>query len=400
MPYTDNPFLSRGLAATTLHPLGLEVSHAQGPWIHLSDGTRLFDAISGIGVTNFGHGNEAVKGHLKAQLDRHLHTMVYGEFLQDAQTQASALLRATLPDPLDAVYFLNSGAEAIDAALKLARRVTGRSRLMAVTGSYHGNTMGSLSVSANESRKAAYRPLLPEVEFLEWNDVADAARIDDSVACVLVETVQGDAGVRIPSQDWLQTLRNACSKVGALLILDEIQCGMGRTGKPWAFQHFGIVPDVLCMGKALGGGMAMGGLAASKAHLGLFAHGPSLGHITTFGGHPMACAGAIGALESLEKLDFAYVERQNQRWQDALEGHPAVCTVRRLGAFIAVELEAAEAVQKAVEAGLDRSDGEGVLLFWFLSVPHAFRLAPPLTCSEEEMADGLQLILNVLDHAV
>ena len=198
------------------------------------------------------------------------------------------MYKRQLPDPLDAVYFLNSGAEAIDAALKLARRVTGRSRLMAVTGSYHGNTMGSLSVSANESRKAAYRPLLPEVEFLEWNDVADAARIDDSVACVLVETVQGDAGVRIPSQDWLQTLRNACSKVGALLILDEIQCGMGRTGKPWAFQHFGIVPDVLCMGKALGGGMAMGGLAASKAHLGLFAHGPSLGHITTFGGHPMA----------------------------------------------------------------------------------------------------------------
>ena len=166
MPYADNPFLSRGLASTTLHPLGLEVSHAKGPWIHLSDGTRLFDAISGIGVTNFGHGNEAVKGQLQAQLDRHLHTMVYGEFLQDAQTKASALLRATLPDPLDAVYFLNSGAEAIDAALKLARRVTGRSRLMAVTGSYHGNTLGSLSVSANESRKAAYRPLLPEVEFL------------------------------------------------------------------------------------------------------------------------------------------------------------------------------------------------------------------------------------------
>ena len=176
-----------------------------------------------------------------------------------------------------------------------------------------------------------------------------------------------------PLQDWLQALREACSKVGALLILDEIQCGMGRTGKPWAFQHFGIVPDVLCMGKALGGGMAMGGLAASKAHLGLFAHGPSLGHITTFGGHPMACAGAIGALESLGKLDFEHVERQNQRWQDALEGHPAVRTVRRLGAFIAVELEDAQAVQKAVEGGLRRSGGEGVLLFWFLSVPHAFQ---------------------------
>ena len=230
--------------------------------------------------------------------------------------------------------------------------------------------------------------------------MAEVARIDESVACVIVETVQGDAGVRIPSQAWLCALRETCSKVGALLILDEIQCGMGRTGKPWAFQHFGIVPDVLCMGKALGGGMAMGGLAASKDHLGLFAHGPSLGHITTFGGHPMACAGAIGALESLKGLDFEHVERQNQRWQDALEGHPAVHAVRRLGAFIAVELEDAQAVQKAVEGGLDRSSGEGVLLFWFLSVPHAFRLAPPLTCSEGEMDTGIQLILRALDQAV
>ena len=400
MDYANNPFLSRGLASTTLHPLGLEVTEARGPWIHLADGTQLFDAISGIGVSNFGHGNPTIHQQLKAQLDKHLHTMVYGEFVQEVQTRASALLRATLPKDLDGVYFLNSGAEAIDAALKLARRATGRPRILAVEGSYHGNTLGSLSVSSNESRKAPYRPLLPEVEFLTWNDPGDLHRIDSEVACVIVETVQGDAGVRIPSKGWLQALRAKCSESGALLILDEIQCGMGRTGRPWAFTHFDVVPDILCMGKALGGGMAMGGLATSTSLLGLFAHGPSLGHITTFGGHPMACAGAIGALEAMSVLDFDKVEARNHAWQVALEGHAAVRHVRRLGAFIAVELDNADAVQKTVHAGLERRKGHGVLLFWFLSVPHAFRLAPPLTCTDAEMDLGLELILKALDQAV
>ena len=400
MDYANNPFLSRGLASTTLHPLGLEVTKARGPWIHLADGTQLFDAISGIGVSNFGHDNPTIHNQLKAQLDKHLHTMVYGEFVQEAQTRASALLRATLPKDLNGVYFLNSGAEAIDAALKLARRATGRPRILAVEGSYHGNTLGSLSVSSNESRKAPYRPLLPEVEFLTWNDPVELHRVDSEVACVIVETVQGDAGVRIPSKGWLQALRAKCSESGALLILDEIQCGMGRTGRPWAFTHFDVVPDILCMGKALGGGMAMGGLATSTSLLGLFAHGPSLGHITTFGGHPMACAGAIGALEAMSDLDFDKVEARNHAWQVALEGHAAVRHVRRLGAFIAVELDNADAVQKAVDAGLDRREGHGVLLFWFLSVPHAFRLAPPLTCTDAEMDLGLELILKALDQAV
>ena len=255
-------------------------------------------------------------------------------------------------------------------------------------------------MSSNDSRKAPYRPLLPEVEFLTWNDPGDLHRIDSEVACVIVETVQGDAGVRIPSKGWLQALRAKCSQSGALLILDEIQCGMGRTGRPWAFTHFDVVPDILCMGKALGGGMAMGGLATSTSLLGLFAHGPSLGHITTFGGHPMACAGAIGALEAMSALDFDKVEARNRAWHVALEGHAAVRHVRRLGAFIAVELDNANAVQKAVHAGLDRREGHGVLLFWFLSVPHAFRLAPPLTCADAEMDLGLELILKALDQAV
>lgn len=398
MPYANNPFLSRGLASTTLHPLGLEVTGARGPWIHVQDGTRLFDAISGIGVSNFGHGQESIQRELQSQLDSHLHTMVYGEFLQGAQTRASQLLRATLPPELDGVYFLNSGAEAIDAALKLAKRVTGRTKLFAVTGGYHGNTHGALSVSSNESRKAPFRPLLPEVEFLTWNDQEDLQRIDASVACVVVETVQGDAGIRIPSVDWLQALRARCSDTGCLLILDEIQCGMGRTGKPWAFEHFGVQPDILCMGKALGGGMPMGALAASRKHLGQFAHAPSLGHITTFGGHPMACAGAVGALTALAQTDLNAMEERMAAWDRAIAAHPAVQRTRRIGAFMAVELDHAEAVQQAVEAGLDRSAQDGVLLFWFLSVPHAFRLAPPLNASDEDMKQGLSLILSALDQ--
>ena len=387
------------MASTTLHPLGLEVSHAHGPWIELKDGSALFDAISGIGVSNFGHGHPDIQRALKAQMDKHLHIMVYGEFLQDIQVQASRALCATLPSSIDAVYFLNSGAEAIDAALKLAKRVTGRSKLFAVSGGYHGNTHGSLSVSSNEARKAPFRPLLPEVEFLNWNDMADLDRIDSSVACVLVETVQGDAGIRIPSAEWLQAIQTQCKASGALFILDEIQCGMGRTGTTWAFEQFGVVPDVLCMGKALGGGMPIGGVACSKTLLGQFAHAPSLGHITTFGGHPMACAGVVGAFNALAKVDRVGLEQRLAHWESALAAHDAVRYVRRLGAFIAVELEDADAVQRAVNAGLKRDQGRGVLLFWFLSVPNAFRLAPPLTCTEEEMATGLTLILDALDQA-
>ena len=399
MPIDDNPFLSQGLASTTLHPLGLEVIGARGPWIHLADGRKIFDAISGIGVSSFGHGQEDIHRELQTQLDAHLHTMVYGEFLQESQIKASQLLRNTLPDHLDSVYFLNSGAEAIDAALKLSKRATGRTKLFAVTGGYHGNTHGSLSVSSNESRKAPFRPLLPEVEFLAWNEIDDIQRIDESVASVVVETVQGDAGIRIPSRAWLHELRERCIETGTLLILDEIQCGMGRTGRPWAFEHFEVHPDVLCMGKALGGGMPIGAIAASRSLMENFAHSPSLGHITTFGGHPMACAGAIGALLAMSRLDFGLIEQRNALWEKALSNHPSVKNIRRIGAFMAIELKSADAVQRVVHAGLHPSQGDGALVFWFLSVPNAFRLAPPLTCSDEEMATGLKLVLRALDHA-
>ena len=359
----------------------------------------MFDGISGIGVSNFGHGHPAITNSIHAQLELNLHTMVYGEFIQDVQRQAAASLRASLPAHLDSVYFVNSGAEAVDAALKLAKRLTGRTKIMGVEGGYHGNTHGALSVSSNETRKAPFRPLLPEVSFLNWNDMADLAHIDANTAAVIVETVQGDAGIRIPDKAWLQALANTCREHGAMFILDEIQCGMGRTGTTWAFSQFEVVPDILCMGKALGGGMPVGAIATCTHRMSQLAHSPSLGHITTFGGHPMACAGVRGAFEALEQVDMKQVETRCQHWQEALAAHRAVCQVRRIGAFMAVEMEHADLVSQVVMAGLQpaRQGETGVLMFWFLSVPHAFRLAPPLTATNQEMEDGLALVLKALD---
>ena len=399
MNHTNNPFLGQGLASTTLLPLGLEVKGAAGPWIHLKGGGKVFDGISGIGVSNFGHGNPAISDSLHAQMDLNLHTMVYGEFIQDVQREAAASLRDSLPPNLDSVYFVNSGAEAVDAALKLAKRLTGRTKLMGVQGGYHGNTHGALSVSSNETRKAPFRPLLPEVSFLNWNDMADLKHIDPNTAAVIVETVQGDAGIRIPDKAWLQALANTCRELGAMFILDEIQCGMGRTGTTWAFSQFDVVPDILCMGKALGGGMPVGAIATCTHRMSQLAHSPSLGHITTFGGHPMACAGVRGSFKALAQVDMKQVETQCQTWQEALASHRAVRQVRRIGAFMAVEMEHADHVSQAVTAGLQPAkQGEtGVLMFWFLSVPHAFRLAPPLTATDQEMEDGLALVLKALD---
>jgi len=399
MNHVDNPFLGQGLASTTLHPLGLEVEGAAGPWIHLKGGGKVFDGISGIGVSNFGHGHPAITNSIYAQLDLNLHTMVYGEFIQDVQRQAAASLRASLPTHLDSVYFVNSGAEAVDAALKLAKRLTGRTKIMGVEGGYHGNTHGALSVSSNETRKAPFRPLLPEVSFLNWNDMADLAHIDANTAAVIVETVQGDAGIRIPDKAWLQALANTCREHGAMFILDEIQCGMGRTGTTWAFSQFEVVPDILCMGKALGGGMPVGAIATCTHRMSQLAHSPSLGHITTFGGHPVACAGVRGAFQALEQVDMKQVETRCQHWQEALAAHRAVLQVRRIGAFMAVEMEHADLVSQVVTAGLQpaRQGETGVLMFWFLSVPHAFRLAPPLTATAEELEDGLALVLKALD---
>ena len=387
------PFLNLGLAATTPYPLNVHIESAQGVWLTCEGGQKLFDAISGVGVSNFGHGHTDITDALHQQVDLNLHTMVYGEFHHKSTASAAERLTSMLPEALNAVYFVNSGSEAIEGALKLAKRVTGRRKMLACQGGYHGNTSGALSVSSNMERKAPFLPLLPEVEFITFNDVTSLQAIDSTVACIIVETIQGDAGVQIPSPTWMKLLREACTKSGTMLILDEVQCGMGRTGAPFAFGAFDIEPDILCLGKALGGGMPIGAFVSSRHNMSKLSHSPVLGHITTFGGHPLACAGASAALGLLQRMNWTDVERRGELWENKLKSHPEVKVVRRIGLFIAVELKDAEAVKKTILKGLD----VGVLLFWFLSVPTSFRISPPINMTEKEAEQGIQLIFEALN---
>ena len=313
-------------------------------------------------------------------------------FISKSTVDAANMLSSILPKSLDSTYFTNSGAEAIEGALKLAKRATGRSNLVAFSGSYHGNTQGALSVSSNEERKAAFKPLLPGVEFLEWNSIDHLNKIDKNVAGVIVETIQGDAGVRIPSKDWLSKLREICSKTGAILIFDEVQCGMGRTGQNFGFEHFNITPDILCLGKALGGGVPIGAFVSSAELMVQLRDNPKLGHITTFGGNPLATTGAVGALKLLGEVNFDNIEKQGASWESKLKNHPSVKEVRRIGMFFYIELENPELVTETIMNGLEN----GVLMFWFLSVPNAFRLSPPLNMTEEESQVGIDLILKSL----
>lgn len=387
-------FFDRHLAQTTPYPFGLEVSHAKGLWLYGTDGKRWMDLISGVGVSSLGHGHPRIVEAIKAQAEKHLHVMVYGEYIQEPQNQAAKALTDLLPDVLDCVYFVNSGTEANEAALKLAKRVTGRTRIVACRGAYHGSTHGSLSVSGNEMKKRAFRPLLPDVHFMRFNIMDDLQMIDANTACVIVETIQGDAGIRIPDVEWMLGLRKRCTETDALLILDEIQAGLGRTGKYFAFEHFGIVPDILILGKALGGGMPIGALVAPRALMEQFTYAPMLGHITTFGGHPVVCAAAHAALRILkEEIDLGHVQRMGDKIAKVLGDHDRVKAIRHKGLFFAIELGSVEAVQHVVDYGI----AHGFIGFWFLSHPDAFRIAPPLNCTEAEIDEACSLILNALD---
>ncbi len=387
-------FFDRGLAQTTPFPFALEIERAEGIYLYDKSGKRYMDLISGVGVSNIGHGNRRVINAIKEQAEKHLHVMVYGEYLQEAQVKLAEALTAMLPASLNCAYFVNSGTEANEAALKLAKRVTGRSRIIACRGAYHGSTHGSLSVSGNEVKKRKFRPLLPDVHFMRFNDLEALSLIDDKTSCVIAETIQGDAGIRIPSKEWMTALRKKCDETGALLILDEIQAGMGRTGANFAFEHFGIEPDILTLGKALGGGLPIGALVASVDRMRQFTTDPMLGHITTFGGHPLICAAAHAGIQVLnEEVSLTHVNEMGALIARMLEPHTAVKEIRYKGLFFAIELESATQVQAVVEYGLQH----GFIGFWFLSNPHAFRIAPPLTISREETIEACNLIKNALD---
>ncbi len=390
----ENEFLAIQ-GQTSPYPFLLDVDRAEGIYIYDKSGKSYMDMISGVSVSNIGHRHPLVVDALKKQIDKHLHVMVYGEFIQDAQLSLAQKLVAFLPVNLNSVYTVNSGTEANEAALKLAKRVTGRTELISFRGSYHGSTHGSMSISGNEVKKQAFRPLLPDVHFLQFNDISGLEKISEKTAGVIIETVQGDAGVRIPSKEFMLALRGKCNETGAMLIFDEIQCGMGRTGKMFAFEHFGVFPDILTLGKALGGGMPIGALVSSQDHMNKFTFDPMLGHITTFGGHPVICAGAAACLEVFnEEIDFTEVEKKGALFEQLLRASDEIISVRRIGMMFAFDMVSEERVKKVVLKCMEK----GLISFWFLSHPYSFRLSPPLNISENEIRTAAKIILESIEE--
>ncbi len=385
-------FLNK-LGQTNQFPYLIEVERAEGIYIYDKNGKAYMDMIAGVAVNNIGNRHPKVVEAIKNQVDKYLHVMVYGEFIQDSNIAFAQNLTSLLPDSLNCVYPVNSGTEAIEAALKLAKRVTGRTEIISFRGSYHGSTHGALSVSGNETKKIAYRPLLPDVRFIKLNEFADLDQITAKTAGVILETVQGDAGVRISNSEFLKALRERCDEVGALLIFDEIQCGMGRTGKMFAFEHSGVIPDILTLGKALGGGMPIGALVSSKANLHEFTYNPMLGHITTFGGHPVVTASANAFLEVMKtEIDFEEVERKGQLLVDLLKVDAEIIEIRRIGMMFAFDMKSFERVEKVVKRNLEL----GLISFWFLSHPYSFRLSPPLNITEAEIRKAAGIILQAI----
>ena len=379
-------------AQTTDFPLLLEFERAEGIYMYHGN-LRSLDLISGLGVSNLGHSNPVVINAIKDHLDKYMHLMVYGEYVQTPQVRFAEKLISLLPDNLNSVYFVNSGAEAVEGALKLAKRYTGRTQVVACRNSYHGSTQGALSVMGNEEYKQAYRPLLPGVSFINFNEISDLQFITEQTACVIIETVQGEAGVRVASHEYMQALHKRCSETGALLILDEIQAALGRTGKLFAFEHYDIVPDILLMAKALGGGMPVGAFISSRKIMGALKENPILGHITTFGGHPVCCAAGLAALEVLlnENL-IAGVEHKENLFRQLLV-HPLIKEIRSKGLMLAIELESFEFNKEVI----DRCIGNGVVTDWFLHCSNSMRIAPPLIITDDQIRQACEVILEAIN---
>lgn len=383
-------------AQTSDFPLMIEVEKAEGIYMYGSDGHRYIDLISGIGVSNVGHRHPKVLRAIHDQLDRYMHLMVYGEFVQAPQVQLAHALSGTLPDRLNNTYLLNSGAEAVEGALKLAKRHTGRTELISCYNAYHGSTQGALSMNGSESFKNAFRPLLPDVRHIHYNSIADLQHITERTAAVLIETVQGEAGVRVPEKDYLKQLRERCNQTGTLLILDEIQCGFGRTGTFWAFEQFGIEPDILVCAKGMGGGMPIGAFIAPQEIMAAFKTDPILGHCSTFGGHPVSCAASLATLQVIQEENLLAGVAQKSKLIKQLLVHPRIKGIRNQGLMMAAEFESFE-VLKAV---IDQAILNGVLTDWFLFCDNSMRIAPPLTITEDQIREACQIILRSIDEAL
>jgi acetylornithine/succinyldiaminopimelate/putrescine aminotransferase len=391
MPTLRQLFLTNN-AQTTDFPLLLEFERAEGVYMYDGEGRGYIDLISGIGVSNLGHNNPYVVNAIKEQVDKYMHLMVYGEYVQTPQVRFAEKLISLLPADLQSVYFTNSGTEAVEGALKLAKRFTGRQQVVAFHNSYHGSTHGALSVMGNEEFKQAYRPLLPGVNFINLNSTGELEQISDKTACVILETIQGEAGVRVPDVSYIQALRARCNETGTLLILDEIQAAFGRSGKLFAFEHYGIIPDILLLAKALGGGMPIGAFIASHQVMSALKENPILGHITTFGGHPVSCAAGLAALQVLLNENLADTVPEKEALFRKLLVHPSIKQVRGKGLMLAVEMESFEFNKKVI----DRCIANGVITDWFLHCSNAMRIAPPLIITPDEIKKACGLILEAM----
>lgn len=384
------------IGQTSPEPLLLEVERAEGVFFYTPEGKRYYDLVSGVSVNNVGHANPAVISAVQQQAADYMHVMVYGELVERPQVQYAKLLSELLPDPLDSVYFVNSGSEAVEGALKLAKRYTERHKMMSMHCAYHGSNHGSLSMMASpegDTWKAPFQPLLPNVEYLWFNNFDDLNRIDEETACVLVEPVQGEAGVIPPKEGYLQALRKRCNETGTMLIFDEIQTGMGRTGAMFAMQKYGVTPDIVCLAKAFGGGMPLGAFISSKEIMDSLQSNPVLGHITTFGGHPVCCAAGLAALQyNIDNHLVDTIEEKGKRYEEALKSAPHVQEIRRSGLLMAVELGSSDKLFKMMALFKE----QGIMSDWFLFCDTAFRISPPLTISNDEIDDSCRIILECL----
>jgi len=382
------------LAQTSKTPVGLEIASAKGILLKDVKGKKYLDLISGIAVSNLGHGNPHVIRAIKEQADRHTHVMVYGEYIQSKQVQFAKAICNLLPKNLNSVYFVNSGSEAVEGALKLAKKYTRRTEIISFTNAYHGSTHGALSVMGNDTLKTPFGPLLPEVKILKYNDISSLKNITEKTACVIIEPIQGEGGTIVPSQSFLKELEKQCKKTGALLILDEIQTGFGRTGKIFAFEHFGITPDIMTIGKAMGGGLPLGGFVANQEIMQVLSDNPPLGHITTFGGHPLCCAAGLAALEVLLKDKFHEQASEKEKLFRTLLKHPAIKEIRGKGLMLAVEFHNEEFCKKVIEKCLKK----GIIVDWFLFCPTAMRIAPPLIIKENEIKLACSVIMSAINE--
>ncbi len=381
-------------AQTSPHPLALEISYAKGSYVYDTSGKKYLDFIAGVSANSLGHQHPKVITAIKNQLEKYTHVMVYGEFVQQPQVQLCKALANTLPNNLNSIYLTNSGTEATEGALKLAKRFTGRTQIIAAKNGYHGNTQGAMSVCGSEEQNSAFRPLIPDIKFIEFNNFVDLEKITSKTAAVILETIQGGAGFIEPKNEYLTKVQQKCNEVGALLILDEIQTGIGRTGTFWGFENYKVIPDIVITGKGLGGGMPIGAFIAAKKMMNCLQEHPKLGHITTFGGHPVIAAAGLATVQEITNTNLIVETLRKEKLIRKKLQHPKIKEIRGKGLMLAVMVDSAEIASKIILQSLEK----GLLLFWLLFEGKAVRITPPLTISDDEIKEGCTILIDILNR--